>query len=67
VFTGLFGQGMITIGNRDSHHLSQSATIETMVRTGLSRSKLNPIVHRFIQLLLASYVAFRGLHRDMPE
>jgi len=38
-----------------------------MVRTGLSGSQFNAIVHRFIQLLLASYVAFRGLYRDMPE
>ena len=38
-----------------------------MVRISVSGSQFNAIVHRFIQLLLASYVAFRGLHRDMPE
>ena len=56
------------VANRASHHLSQSATNRgLMVRAGLSGSQFNPIVHRFIQLLLAPDVAFRGLHRDMPE
>jgi hypothetical protein len=40
---------------------------EVMPRSGLSCSQFNTIVHRFIQLLLAPYVAFRSLHRDMPE
>ena len=56
------------VANKVSHHLSQSATNRgLMVRAGLSGSQFNPIIHRCIQLLLAPYVAFRGLHRDMPE
>jgi len=34
-------------------------------KQGLSCSQFNTIVHRFIQLLLAPYIAFRSLHRDM--